>query len=150
MNENKPVDLSALDVIAAANKGAAIEIVHPTLGTPVGLYIRVVGKDSDAFRAVTIMQNRRRLDKMTKTGTLKVNAVSHAEIEADGTDALATATLGFYEDKECTRPATILLDKDKPAVGYSHSNCILVYTRMPWIKEQVDAGIADRAGFLEQ
>lgn len=137
--ETKTVDLSGIDVVKAANDGAPIEINHPVTGDPLGISIQILGRDSDEFKRVTSEQNRRRLKTMTKTGVFKVDAVPQAEIDKDGLMALVAVTKGWT-------PA-IVIDKGEEPSEYSRENCIKLYTRHPYIKEQVDAGVHERANF---
>ena len=46
----KAFDLADLDTVKACNAGAEIELKHPVTLAPVGIFVTVLGKDSDAFR----------------------------------------------------------------------------------------------------
>lgn len=43
-------DLATLDVAKASNSGAEIELLHPVTKEELGMFVGVVGRDSDAFR----------------------------------------------------------------------------------------------------
>ena len=77
--------------------------------------------------------------KMTKGG-FRTQSLTPApeEVEQDGLELLA----------KCTRSwSGVVIDgKD---VEFSHSNALMVYERFPWIKEQVDTAIGDRANFIK-
>ena len=139
--EAKPavVDISGIDVVKAANEGAPIPIMHPITGDPLGLNIFILGSDSDEFRKVTTEQNRRRLKAMTKGGVFKADAVPQSVIDNDGLTALAAVTKGWEPP--------IIIEKGETPSSYNKDNCIRLFKRHPYIKEQVDAGVADRAVF---
>lgn len=137
--EAKAVDISGIDVVKAANEGAPIEILHPVTGEPLGITINILGRDSDEFKRVTTEQSRRRLKAMTKSGTFKADAVPVAEIEKDGVAALVAVTTGWS-------PA-IVIQPGEPASLFSKENCVKLYNRHPYIKEQVDAAVNERANF---
>ena len=138
-NPGTAVDLSGIDVVKAANDGAPIDIVHPISGDPLGISIQILGRDSDEFKKVTAEQSRRRLRAMTKGGTFKVDAVPQAEVEKDGLMALVAVTKGWAPN--------IVIDKGEDASPFTKENCIRLYTRHPYIREQVDVGVNERANF---
>jgi hypothetical protein len=43
-------DLASIDTIAACNKPAEVEIRHPVTDDPTGVFISILGKDSDSVR----------------------------------------------------------------------------------------------------
>jgi hypothetical protein len=94
------INLSSMDVVSSANKGAPIQIFHPTTGESIGLYIFVLGKDSKIFRDITTEQMRKRLRKVSRNGSsvIKFDAVSQGELDADAVDALVAVTKGWYSD----------------------------------------------------
>jgi hypothetical protein len=133
----KPVfDLSAIDTVKDANQGAEVELYHPTNGQDLGIRVRVLGKDSDKFRQVHAAQGRKRTAKLQKTGFR--GGVSAADIEQEGIELLANCTIGWS--------GMVMGGKEVP---FSTDNAIAIYTQYPWIKEQIDSAIADRALFTK-
>ncbi len=126
-----PIDLSSLDVVAAAETGAEIEILHPVTGKELGITITIVGADSERYRKnLRSLANSRLNRKARKTASLE-------EAEEDGLELLAKATLGWKG-----------VVVDGAEIPFSPLEAKKLYKRFPWIKEQVDAAIADRRTFL--
>ena len=75
---------------------------------------------------------------MQKGGFRNTTPVPIEEIEQDGIDLLAACTTGWI--------GIIIEDKEIP---FSTDNAVMVYERFPWIKEQVDTAIGDRANFIK-
>ncbi len=132
-----PVDLSALDSVEAANNGVEVELYSPRDGSDLGIKIFVLGRDSDKFRDKTNAQNRARVQKMQKGGFRPGNAPVDS-VEKDGIELLAACTTGWEN-----------MLVEGTVVPFSEKEAIRIYTRFPWIKEQVDAAIGDRALFMK-
>jgi len=134
--EKKQIDLSSIDTVKGANEGFDVQIYHPGTNEDLGITIRVLGKDSDEFRRISQAQSKKRLSKMTKGG-FRNATVSPEEIEQDALDLLASVTKSWNN---------VVIDGQP--VGFSKENALMVYERFPWIKEQVDTAIGDRANFI--
>lgn len=132
------IDLSSLDTVAGANKGFDVKIYHPGTLADLGITITVLGKDSDEFLKVSRKQQKKRIDRLQKGGFRGISGLSAEETEKDGIELLASCTMGWI--------GVVLEGEDLP---FSHENAVEVYTRFPWIKEQVDTAIGDRSNFLE-
>jgi hypothetical protein len=135
----KAVDLASIDTVKGANDGFDVQIYHPGTMIDLGITINVLGKDSDEFQKVSRAQNKKRMAKMTKGGFRAQNLTpAPEEVERDGLELLA----------KCTRSwSGVVIDgKD---VEFNSANVIMVYERFPWIKEQVDTAIGDRANFIK-
>lgn len=130
-------DLSALDTAKAANAGFNVDLYHPANNADLGIKIRVLGKDSDEFRRVSNAQNKRRMDRMQRGG-FRNTTPSPEELEQNGIELLAACTLGW----------TGVIVDGQP-LAFSRDNVKMLYGRFPWIKEQVDAAIGDRANFIQ-
>lgn len=129
-------DLAAIDTVKDANQGADVELYHPTNGQDLGITVSVLGKDSDKFRQVQAAQGRKRTAKLQKTGFRA--GMSPAEIEQEGIELLASCTTGWK--------GMVMNGQEVP---FSHENAVAIYTKYPWIKEQVDTAIADRSLFTK-
>lgn len=125
-----PIDLATLDTKPAANAGRAIELRHPATRAPLGIFVDVVGVDSDLYRrAIRERQLRRSEDE--------VSELTPERMEEENLDLLATCTTGWR--------GMVL---DGQAVEFSPVNARMIYERFPWIRDQVDRGIGDRSVFL--
>ena len=134
----KAVDLAAIDTVKGSNEGFDVRIFHPGTNEDLDITISVLGKDSDAFQKVSRAQNKKRMAKMQKGGFRNVSPVPIEEIEQDGIALLAACTTGWT--------GVIIEGKEIP---FSTDNAVMVYERFPWIKEQVDTAIGDRANFIK-
>ncbi len=132
-----PVDLSSLDSIEAANKGAPVELYSPITGKDLNIRVFLVGRDSDTFKEASTEQNRRRIQKMSKGGFRPGNAPID-DSDKEGIALLAACTTGWEN---------MLLEGKQ--VPFSRKAAIDIYTRFPWIKEQIDNAVGDRALFMK-
>ena len=125
------MDLAKLDILSPANEGVWMELEHPVTGEPLGIKIKVAGVDSDYYRKEMRRQQNKRLKKGIRT-------ISAEELENEVIELLVACTLDWegieYEGKvlECNK-----------------ENARMIYKKFPWIREQVDNFINDRANFLK-
>lgn len=141
MQVEKITDLSTLDTVKKSNAGFEVPIYNPGTNEDIGFFITVLGKDSDEFQKVSRAQQKKRMDKMSKGGFRNAN-VPIESIEADGVQLLAAVTKSWrHGDKP-----TFTLDGQELAC--TKENAVIVFERFPWIKEQVDAAVGDRANFI--
>jgi hypothetical protein len=82
--------------------------------------------------------SKKRMAKMSKGGFRATSTVPVEEIESDGLELLAA----------CTKSWSGVVIEGKQ-VAFSHEAAADLYTRFPWIKEQVDTAIGDRANFIK-
>jgi len=138
-------DLSNLDTVKGSNSGFDVELYNPATNEDTGIVITVLGKDSDRFQEISKKQNKKRMDRMSKTGfrSGKIAPPSQEEIEDNGLDLLAECTTGWRSQDGNTIPL------DKKDVPFSVEAAKALYTRFPWIREQVDTAIGDRANFIK-
>mgnify|MGYP001202509839 CR=1 FL=1 len=138
MPKAKVTDLSTIDTVKGANEGFPVRIYHPGTNEDLDIIINVLGKDSDEFQKVSRAQSKKRMAKLSKGGFRPTTNVPVEEIEADGIQLLAA----------CTKSWTGIIIEGK-AIECSTDNAVMVYERFPWIKEQVDTAIGDRANFIK-
>jgi hypothetical protein len=131
------MDLSSLDTVAAASEGAVMPVRHPVtkvaLKTEKGeaVTLTVTGSDSKEFRD----QERALINKRINAGQRTANA---DDIYSEATAVLASCVKAW---------ANIELDGKK--LDCTPANVKTVLTRFPWLREQVDAFVGDRANFLQ-
>lgn len=147
------MDLKDLDVAKFAGEGFELALLNPKTQADTGLRITVLGRDSDIFRRLDSEQNRKRLAKMTKSGTVRFNSLSTEELEADAIELMAVCTVRWSEvptenggDEGLPKDSW---EVDGEELACNRSNVIKVYKRFAWIREQVDAAISDRANFIK-
>lgn len=132
----KAIDLANLDTVKGANEGFSVPIYHPGTNEELGIKITVLGQDSDEFVKLSRAQIKKRRDKLIKSGFRADIPVD--EIERDDTKLLAAMTKSWEG---------VIID-GKP-IDCNMDNVIMVYERWPWLREQVDKAIGDRANFIK-
>ena len=125
-------DLASLDSAAKAEDGAELEVLHPISGEKLGIAIRLAGTDSAVHRkATTAIASRR-----TKGGVRR--NINLDDLQAESIEILARCTLSWS--------GVVLDGKDVPP---SKEAAAALYTRFPWLREQVETFISDRANYLQ-
>lgn len=134
------LDISTLDTVSAANKGAEFELKHPVTMEPMGAFIGILGKDSDTFRSAFRKKVNARLarEAMAKKRGKDADAPTVEDSEADGMDLLVACTTGWRG----------LLENGTP-LEFSETAARKLYTQAPWIRLQVDEAIADLSLFMK-
>ena len=126
-------DLASLDSAAKAEDGAELEVLHPISGEKLGIAIRLAGTDSAVHRkATTAIASRR-----TKGGFRR--NINLDDLQAESIEILARCTLSWS--------GVVLDGKDVPP---SKEAAAALYTRFPWLREQVETFISDRANYLQE
>jgi len=144
MTKAKMIDLASMDTVKGSNEGFDVKIYHPGTLVDLGIVINVLGKDSDEFQKVSRSQSKKRMAKMTKGGFRAQSMTPPPEeIEADGLDLLAKCTKSW---KQGDKNAITLDGKE---LEFSYGAAVVIYTRFPWMKEQVDIAVGDRANFIK-
>lgn len=137
------IDLGELDTVKACNDGAEIELRHPVTKAPLGVFWTVLGKDSDAFREHvrdTINDDLRRARNKKRTGD-EAQTVEMAEQRA--LELLLVCSRGWRTGDQP------VINLNGEQLTFSVSNAKRVLTAMPWVKDQIDAAIADLENFLK-
>ena len=138
MSEKK-FDIAELDTTKACDRGAEMELVHPVTGEPLGIYITILGKDSTVFREhirEAVNDRLRREQLARKRGKdLEPETVEKSELEA--IELLTLCTKGWRN-----------MVMGGQELEFTPSNVRKVYTDYPWIRKQVDEGIANLELFM--
>jgi hypothetical protein len=137
-------DLSNLDVIGEANKGALLELLHPATGEVLfdekgddeskykAFYLKLLGSDSDVYRS----EIKRRTEK-TYNSKSKSQKIDLDDAQLKGAQLLAKCTTSCYiiengKEVKCTR-----------------DEMTRIYLTQPWIREQAEAFMSDRGNFIK-
>ena len=136
-DEKKPIDLASLDAKPKSEAGADCHILHPDLGTEMGIVITLRGSESDIYKRNFWAQvNRERAKQAAQRGVVQPFDPDKAESEA--CELLADCTIGW---------CGVFLDgEDMP---FSRANAIKLYGRFPWMRKQIDAFIANEANYRQ-
>lgn len=124
-------DFASRDVTAKADEGAELEVLDPANGKPVGVFITLAGADSSVHRKATAAIANRRAK-----GGFRRN-INLDDLQTESIEVLARCTLGWS--------GVVLDGKDVPL---SKEAAVTLYTRFPWLREQVETFISDRANYL--
>lgn len=139
------MDLAQLDTVGACNEGAEIELIHPVTQKPLGMFITILGKDSDVFRdhlRETIDDDIRRAAMAKKRGKNE-ELMTVAKSDERGLELLVLCTLSWRTDDK----QTIKFRGEE--LVCSVPNVKKLYEGLPWVKKQVDEGIADLENFIK-
>lgn len=136
----KPIDLASLDLTAAADKGFELELLHPVTKAPLGVFVGLVGKDSTVFREHVrrTANDRLRKQAMQQRRGKDVDVPTVEKIEAEAIELLAACTTGWRN-----------LEYRGVSLPFSAVNARVIYTDLPWIREQVDEAIGDLENFTQ-
>ena len=107
------------------------ELLFDNDGNSVG--IDLLGKDSDAYRLAARKITNRRLSQKG------VSTITAERIELEANEILANCTVSWVG----------IVYKGE-ALECNVANAKMVYKELPWLKEQVDEFVAERANYLEK
>lgn len=125
-------DFATLDSAAKADDGADLAVLHPVSGEKLGVVIRLAGADSAVHRkAAAAIASRRAKGGFRRTINLD-------DLQTESIEVLARCTLGWS--------GVVLDGKDVPC---GKEAAVTLYTRFPWLREQVETFISDRANYLQ-
>jgi len=126
------MDLSKLN----SEDEATLEIVHPSTGEPLGIKITVAGIDSKIYREAQRKVSNKRLKQTFGRGVVNKTPTVE-EFEAETVDILAKCTMSWQN--------IVWEEKELPC---NYENAKMIYIKLIWLRDQVDAFINDRANFL--
>jgi hypothetical protein len=125
-------DLSEFSGLAQAqDDGVDVKILHPKTGEELGITVKVAGPDSDRQRKARNAINNERI-RMSRNKRLTVS-----ELEADALKITAASIISW--DGVIENGSAVVLNNE-------NANAIL--TKYPFIREQLDSAVGDRAGFI--
>lgn len=127
-----PLDLGELDLVAAADRGATLNLLHPVTGRSTGAKLKILGSDSEAYR-----RNLR---------TIRDKVASSPDAEPTDPDRqaitqlarLAAASVAGWDGVVFGQPLVFSLDQ-----------AIALFVARPWIIEQVAAFRDTRSNFFK-
>jgi hypothetical protein len=137
------MDLQKLNSVDACEKGAVLSIVDPrdeeTIltddATKEPITITVIGRDSKLYQEQQHKAVDKRINRRIAKG--KKEKLSSAELEDDTLETLV----------KCTRAWSHIAYGGKE-LECTPENVRMIYTNVPWLREQVNEFIGDRANFL--
>jgi hypothetical protein len=135
------MDLSTLETTSVAEQGAAMEVQHPVTGAVLtdtsgaALTITLAGQDSERFRKAERRITNKRLASQAAGRRI---ALTSEGLETDAIERLVACTITW---------SGITLDGE--AKDCTPENAREAYKRLPWLREQVERFVEDRANFLK-
>lgn len=134
-------NLASLDTAPVAEAGAVMSVLHPVSGAVIlsngkPVTIILAGEDSERFRRADIANRNRRLARQQQG---RPGRVSVQELESDNLEILVAVTIGW---------SGLSIDDDGE-LPFSPDNARALYTKLPWLREQAQAFVLDRANFLK-
>lgn len=128
-------DFATRDVAAKAEEGAELEVLDPVTSEAVGVYITLAGADSVVHRKAVANISKRRFNNQKG---FRNKGFDPEKMEAESIEILAVCTLSW-------KGVTV----DGDPLPCSRDNAIKMYTRFPWLREQVEQFIGDRSAYLQ-
>jgi hypothetical protein len=133
------MDLGKFDTVATSDEGTEMILRHPVTSAPLyqddltekAVTITLAGADSSRFRAAERANRNKRLKG------LRMRTPSAEEIDEDGLELLSRCTLAWDG-----------VELDGQVLACTQANARMLYKRLPWVREQVDNFMGDRANFL--
>ncbi|WP_448508784.1 hypothetical protein [Immundisolibacter sp.] len=136
---DKKFDIAELNTVKACDKGAELELLHPVTSEPLGIFIKVLGKDSTVFRdhIRDSVNDRIRREQMARKRGKDIEPTTVEKAESEAVDLLVLCTLGWRN-----------MIMNGEAVEFNVPNARRIYTEYPWIRKQVDDGVANLELFM--
>ena len=128
-------DFATRDSAAKAEEGAELKVVDPLTGDGVGVFITLAGADSAVHRKASATITKRRVNKAKG---FRSQMFDPEVADAESIEVLAVCTLSWK--------GVIV---DGAPLPCSRDNAIKLYTRFPWLREQVETFISDRSAYLQ-
>ena len=129
---------AALDTKAKSSEGVEIEIMKPD-GDSSGLFIKVLGQDSDAHVKIKERQDRARVRAISKGGRAAVDGMFDAS-KSNDMDLAVACCIGWRHVSGKALPFQIGTDEDATRKFFGD---------FPIVYDQVRVGIADRMNFTK-
>jgi hypothetical protein len=129
------IELSALDTRAGANAGFWLKLRDPVKGKPLPARLKLLGMDSDRYRAKSHELQRRRQEELAQDPKARLTP---DEIEARSMEIVAACTVGWEGLKH----------KGEALAFKDEASALELYRGWPWIFDQAQLAVLDRANFL--
>lgn len=131
------MDLKQLDLTQAADQGATVELYHPVTQEVLThkdkpVTVTVLGADSTVFKSELKARTRKAL------GQNKKSKPDLDKAERENAELLAKCTQSWYG-----------IEEDGKRLDCTFENAVRVYLTYPWLAQQVDEAIANRANFMQ-
>lgn len=136
------MSLAALNTKNKADEGIEIAILHPKTNLPLGVFITVLGTDSETYRKISRKNQNRRLESIRR-GRPATQTAEESEQEAVNT--LAACTIGWRTGDD---PRLELEPGNMFDCTLENAKKLYADPGFTWLREQVNQEGGDRANFL--
>lgn len=129
------MDLSQLKTVKS-DEGATLQILHPSTMEPIeGMTITLLGQDSQVYRKLSLGKQQAALNRMNKGK--KAADLDAEKLSEDSINDLVKLTVSWTG-----------FERDGKPVEFTDVNVKNIYHEFPFIREQAQEFIADRANFF--
>lgn len=142
------MDFANLDTVEGSNKGFELRLFNPTTLKDLDIWITVLGRDSDEYRNLSNAHQQKRISKMSRAGSVRATFSTPEEFDREAVELLAAVTKSWRQVEDGKERDTLTVKKEELVCG--KENAARLYKEYPWVKEQVDAAVLDRANFLKR
>lgn len=141
------LDLKSLDIKAKAEVGARLFFDHPVEeGVKLDVFMDVLGRDSEKYKTLQKENQLKRMNaKITSKKAFTIEDLN--DMEEDDIELLTSMVIGFGDKDEKGEILEYVILEGKE-LKYSKKNVTKLLTTFPWMKEQVQKFLWDRANFL--
>lgn len=133
-------DLYDFDLTAAGDRGASMQLKHPTSGRPLGIYFHVVGADGKTFR-----EAYRRVMDLSAGETRKVEAPI---IERRAAETVAALILDWWFIDSEGKKYEGRIPWNGGLLYFNTENAVNVLLARVWIRQQIDQFSSERNNFF--
>jgi hypothetical protein len=142
-------DFAALDLSVACEKPFEFEITHPESRKGLGVFVSVIGSESETFRTyIREKANAAQLAGFAKQRRGKRDEPMSVEEQEEAViDAIATCMTGWRTETDGKSEPVIVWGKDK--LEFSKPNACKWLQAFPWVRAQVNDATADLGNFIE-
>lgn len=149
MTKTKGFDLGSIDTVRDCNAGAEIELRHPTTNKPLGVFVSILGRDSDAFRDMAKAQHdadERKAFAARKRGkTPEPKTADEQEVEA--VELLAAVVTGWRTEIDGKSVDTITFGEEE--LAFNGNNVKKVLNKLLWVRRQIDEELGNLENFTK-
>lgn len=145
------MDLETLDLQTFASKGAPFQLLHPATRKPTGLWVRLIGRDSDEYKTWSFARADQKAeeDSMRKRRRQAVVEVSATDIYEDQLAEGVFFIREWWEADEKGNRTKGTWTLGASELDFTPENVEATLRRFTWILEQVNAGASNRSLFFD-
>lgn len=134
MKKNESFDLASIDPVAACNVGHEFELKHPSTEKPLGIFLTVLGSESDPVREYRRekLNERLRNESMAKKRGKDLPIQTVQDFEESTIEVLLITLVGWRMGDSPT------ITFEGQQLEFNLMNARKVLTKLPWIREQIN------------